>query len=193
MAALPSVLDFTRQFPGGSTDIVSLRAVNDVPHQFQSIFAAHPFFNILQSTAFNSIFESNQNVVVSAPTGSGKTCIFEMAIVKMISSNMSCGLNSHACKAIYLAPIKALCDERHADWSSRFGKLGYNVRKFTGDSDGDDLLEMHEADVVIATPEKWDTMTRRWKDNEFLMKTIWLFMVDEVHLIGDSSRGKLFC
>ena len=50
--------------------------------------------------------------VVAAPTGSGKTGILELAILRMLSSNM-CGehLLSHQhgkLKAIYLAPSKAL-------------------------------------------------------------------------------------
>lgn len=44
-------------------------------------------------------------------------------------------------------------------------------------------------DVIVTTPEKWDAITRRWKDNRELVEAVRLFMIDEVHLLNDESRG----
>ncbi|XP_046860686.1 probable ATP-dependent DNA helicase HFM1, partial [Xenia sp. Carnegie-2017] len=43
--------------------------------------------------------------------------------------------------------------------------------------------------IVMTTPEKWDSMTRKWKDNKALVQAVRLFLVDEVHLLNDESRG----
>lgn len=37
--------------------------------------------------------------------------------------------------------------------------------------------------------EKWDSMTRKWRDNKSFIKQIRLFMIDEVHLLNDETRG----
>ena len=34
--------------------------------------------------------------------------------------------------------------------------------------------------VILTTPEKWDSMTRKWRDNAGVMQAICLFLVDEV-------------
>ena len=38
--------------------------------------------------------------------------------------------------------------------------------------------------------EKWDSTTRRWKDDKRLARSIGLFMVDEVHTLNDKPRGQ---
>jgi ATP-dependent DNA helicase HFM1/MER3 len=61
----------------------------------------------VQSACSQTALYSDLNMVVSAPTGSGKTGIMEMAIVRL--------LNEKGCdnaKIVYVAPTKALCHER---------------------------------------------------------------------------------
>ncbi|KAE8269838.1 hypothetical protein A4X09_0g2499 [Tilletia walkeri] len=62
---------------------VRLKPVTALPDMWRSIFK-FPVFNAVQSTCFDSVFQSNRNVVVSAPTGSGKTVVFELAIIRML-------------------------------------------------------------------------------------------------------------
>ncbi|MPC18208.1 putative ATP-dependent DNA helicase HFM1 [Portunus trituberculatus] len=52
--------------------------------QYRSLFSQFPFFNIVQSTVFPDVFESDRSVVVSAPTGSGKTVVMELALVRLL-------------------------------------------------------------------------------------------------------------
>lgn len=42
---------------------------------------------------------------------------------------------------------------------------------------------------LLILQEKWDSVTRRWKDNKSFIKQIRLFMIDEVHLLNDETRG----
>ncbi|NXB84380.1 HFM1 helicase, partial [Vidua chalybeata] len=87
-----------------------------------------------------------------------------------------------------VAPIKALCSQRFDDWKEKFGPIGLTCKELTGDTLMDDLFEIHHADIIITTPEKWDSMTRRWRDNS-LVQLVRLFLIDEVHVIKDESRG----
>ena len=95
-------------------------------------------------------------------------------------------------KIVYIAPSKALCDERFEDWSRRFADMhmGIQCAMITGDAEpGDCYRDMTAAHVILTTPEKWDSITRRWTENFFLIASVKLLLIDEVHLLGDLSRG----
>ena len=47
----------------------------------------------------------------------------------------------------------------------------------------------HEAQLILTTPEKWDSITRQWTEHLSLLSAVKLLLVDEIHLIGDESRG----
>jgi hypothetical protein len=48
-----------------------------------------------------------------------------------------------------------------------------------------------EADILLATPEKVDVLTRRWKDHTSLIGQIGLLLIDEVHLVGEPRGSTL--
>lgn len=92
---------------------------------------------------------------------------------------------------ITVAPVKALCDERLQDWHLKFAQFGISCLAVTGDSDEFDcqIKNLMMSNLIITTPEKWDTVSRRWKENQQLMKMVKLFMIDEVHILNDDTRG----
>ena len=142
-----------------------------------------PTFNAVQSKCFDQVFKSNNNFVLSSPTGSGKTAILELAVCRAVATN-----SMGQYKIVYQAPTKALCSERQRDWDKNFFQIGLNCAELTGDSDASDLRNVQSANIIITTPEKWDSMTRKWKDHEKLMKLIKLFLIDEVHILNE-DRG----
>ncbi|NXC70460.1 HFM1 helicase, partial [Anhinga anhinga] len=162
-----------------------LRAVTEIPTQFRSIFKDFPYFNYAQSKALDDLLYTDRNFVICAPTGSGKTVMFELAITRLLMEAPLPWLNI---KVVYMAPIKALCSQRFDDWREKFGPIGLSCKELTGDTVMDDLFDVHHADIIITTPEKWDSMTRRWRDNS-IVHLVRLFLVDEVHVIKDESRG----
>ncbi|NXY69932.1 HFM1 helicase, partial [Glareola pratincola] len=162
-----------------------LRAVTEIPTQFRSIFKEFPYFNYAQSKALDDLLYTDRNFVICAPTGSGKTVMFELAITRLLMEAPLPWLNI---KVVYMAPIKALCSQRFDDWKEKFGPIGLSCKELTGDTVMDDLFEIHHADIIVTTPEKWDSMTRRWRDSS-LVQLVRLFLIDEVHVIKDESRG----
>ncbi|NXA70674.1 HFM1 helicase, partial [Mohoua ochrocephala] len=162
-----------------------LRAVTEIPTQFRSIFKEFPYFNYAQSKALDDLLYTDRNFVICAPTGSGKTVMFELAITRLLMEAPLPWLNI---KVVYMAPIKALCSQRFDDWKEKFGPIGLTCKELTGDTLIDDLFEIHHADIIITTPEKWDSMTRRWRDNS-IVQLVRLFLIDEVHVIKEESRG----
>ncbi|CAD6947752.1 unnamed protein product, partial [Tilletia laevis] len=165
------------KIPGG----VRLKPVTALPDMWRSIYK-FPVFNAVQSTCFDSIYQSSRNVVVSAPTGSGKTVVFELAIIRMLQSS-----NTSA-KAVYLAPTKALCSERYKDWSTRLQPLGCTVMEITGDTNFSGLSAAKHARVIVATPVR-SSLTRRWTDHDKILSNLTLLLIDEVHILHEKGRG----
>ncbi|CAL6095924.1 RNA_helicase [Hexamita inflata] len=137
------------------------------------------FFNPLQTVMFHYLYYKTQNIFIGAPTSCGKTVAAEIAVLNILKNNSNL-------KCVYIAPLKALVRERFDDWRLRFAKLGVKVIEMTGETlpDAKSLLE---SQIYVATPEKFDAVSRSLKDKDFL-KTIGLIIFDEVHLIG-TQRG----
>ncbi len=165
--------------PGGSFDgNMHLRPTTDVPSRFHGVFADFSHFNIMQSTIYDDLMLGDAPaVVVSAPTGSGKTVAFELAIIRTLEDSPNSSLPP---KMVYLSPMKSLCSERMRDWSFKFGPCGLRCLELTGDSPTEDVASIKDYDLVLTTPEKWDVVTRRWKEHRDIAKAVSLVMIDEV-------------
>ena len=90
-----------------------------------------------------------------------------------------------------VAPIKALCSERYNDWKDKLEPLGLKCMELTGDTEVDDFYRLQEVQVILTTPEKWDSMTRKWRDNAGVMQAICLFLVDEVRKNTEKKKTTL--
>lgn len=146
----------------------------------------YPTFNAVQSKCFERVFNTDDNFVLASPTGSGKTVILELAVCRAVATNAT-----GQYKVVYQAPTKALCSERQRDWEAKFNQLGLKCAQLTGDSDAGDLRNVQSANIIITTPEKWDNMTRKWKDHEKLMRLIRVFLIDEVHILREDRGATL--
>ena len=156
-----------------------------LPDKFRAVF---PFelFNAVQSKCFRAVYDTNDNVVVSAPTGSGKTAILELAICKLALDR-----GQENFKIVYLAPTKALCSERARDWEKKFSHLSLKCLELTSDTSQAEVRRVGEASIIVTTPEKWDSITRKWHDHKRLVDYIGLFLIDEVHILKDIRGATL--
>ncbi|ENN76138.1 hypothetical protein YQE_07311, partial [Dendroctonus ponderosae] len=141
----------------------------------------YPFshFNVVQSQVFHSCYHTDTPVILGAPTGSGKTIVAELCMLRLFA-------HSPDQKVVYIAPMKALVRERTLDWTAKFAKIQKKAIEVTGDvTPRSDLIR--SAHIIITTPEKWDAMSRNWTEKDFV-KQVGLMVIDEIHLLGE-DRG----
>jgi ATP-dependent DNA helicase HFM1/MER3 len=163
-------------------DLLSTRVL---PDRFRSVFP-FPNFNAMQSKCYPTVYQSSDNFVLSSPTGSGKTAVFELAICRLINS-----LPAGQFKVVYQAPTKSLCSERQRDWQAKFRIFQLECAELTGDTDAAQMGHVKRASIIITTPEKWDSITRKWKDHDKLIGMIKLFLIDEVHMLHEARGATL--
>ncbi|CAO3630487.1 unnamed protein product [Cunninghamella blakesleeana] len=156
-----------------------LRFVLEIPEPYRSIFS-YPYFNKMQSEAMDKLLYTDENIVVSAPTGTGKTALMEMAMIHCFMK-----YQQDAIKIIYMAPTKSLCSERARDWKDKWKQIGIDCNEFTGDTSYISVDVIRNSHIIVTTPEKWDTMTRKWLDHRKLMGLIKLVLIDEVHILRE--------
>ncbi|XP_063363913.1 probable ATP-dependent DNA helicase HFM1 [Cydia amplana] len=162
------------------------RSVEEIDPKYRCLFT-YPYFNLVQSRIIEDALYSDKSLVVCAPTGSGKTVVFELAILQLLM-HMEDTHNNGDFKIIYMAPVKAVCNERLTEWYPKLTKLGLLCIEVTGDTEVD-FSQLSPYRVIITTPEKWDMLTRRWRDHRGLVEMIKLFLIDEVHILNDETRG----
>lgn len=114
--------------------------------------------------------------------------IAELTIVRAFSLRLG---QQNTQKVIYLAPLKALCTERVSDWTTKFEGTGITVLELTGDTTDFTPQSLHKYNIIITTPEKWDSVTRKWRDIQQVIKDLALVIIDEVHLLQESRGATL--
>jgi replicative superfamily II helicase len=154
-----------------------MRVAEAVP-EFADAFGFEEF-NRMQREALPAVLESDANVVASAPTASGKTALAELAICKTLRDGGT---------ALFIAPMRALTNEKEAEWE-RFESLGYSVYVVTGERDLNPR-RAERADILVMTPEKADSATRKHDSPRYQFITdVDCCVIDEVHLLDSDERG----
>lgn len=117
------------------------------------------------------------SVVVSAPTGSGKTLVGEYAIHRALA---------HGQKVFYTTPLKALSNQKLRDFRGQFGHE--KVGLLTGD-----LSFNREAQIVVMTTEIFRNMLYAAVDGgDDPLADVEAVVLDECHYMNDSQRGTVW-
>jgi superfamily II RNA helicase len=137
----------------------------------ESFEARYPFpLDDFQRRAILAI-RAGQSVIVSAPTGAGKTLIAEFAIHAALARRR---------RIAYTTPLKALSNQKYADFGRQFG--GEQVGILTGD-----VKVNPQAPVLVMTTEILRNMF--YTGGLPGLETV---VLDECHYMGDEGRGTVW-
>jgi ATP-dependent DNA helicase len=141
-------------------------------------FLPYPVLNPAQAAALPLILDTDDHLVVVAPTGAGKTVIGMAAALRTVLSQGR--------KAAWLVPQRSLTDELDRELEA-WRREGLRVERLSGEHSVD-LRKVREAELWVATTEKFEAMCRASSLREALAE-VGCLIVDEIHLLGDTERG----
>ena len=104
-----------------------LISVSELPQWTHKAFPSDmKSLNVIQSRLYESTFNSNENLLVCAPTGAGKTNIAMLAILQCLSQRRKQNgrIDIKTFKIIYIAPMKALVTEIVGNFQKRLADYG---------------------------------------------------------------------
>ncbi|ESO12122.1 hypothetical protein HELRODRAFT_62279, partial [Helobdella robusta] len=168
-------------------DMVSIQELDEIG---QLVFKGIKTLNLIQSIVYPIAYTSNENLLICAPTGAGKTNIAMLSILRELGMHLDNGIiKKNDFKIVYIAPMKALAAEMVRNFGTRLSVLGVQVMELTGDIQLT-KTEISETQMIVTTPEKWDVVTRKSTGDVLLSQIVRLLIIDEVHLLHD-DRGSV--
>nr|XP_027194673.1 U5 small nuclear ribonucleoprotein 200 kDa helicase-like [Dermatophagoides pteronyssinus] len=168
--------------------------INKLPRYVQSAFDGYKTLNRIQSRLAPTLLETDENLLVCAPTGAGKTNVALLTMMREIGKHIdpTTGLiNTDEFKIIYIAPMKSLVQEMVANFSKRLSSYNIKVSELTGDHQLS-TEQIVQTQIIVCTPEKWDVITRKGGERSYT-QIVRLIIFDEIHLLHDERGPILEC
>ena len=153
------------RFPRGYLDQLVADSPLLLPSQYEAI-------------SEHGVLSSDQNLLITLPTGAGKTLLGELALLSSLGREP--GL------VCYIAPYVAL-GRQVAEKVSRHTPSDVRVHRLVGGyREPEPLDPENHLEVLVATPERFDAVLRLRPD---LLSTIRCVVFDEAHMVGNNQRG----
>jgi len=148
------------------------------------------------------VIHNRKNVLVSSPTGSGKTLTAFTSIINELTKYAAEGRLEERIYCVYISPLKALANDVNRNLNTPLAEMrevaaahgmnvpGIKVAVRSGDTPQSERQKMvrHPPHILITTPESLALMLAAPKFKENLKKVEWVIL-DEIHDICDSKRG----
>ena len=115
--------------------------------------------------------QADQSVIVSAPTGAGKTLVAEFAIMAALERGV---------RIAYTTPLKALSNQKFGDFTRAYGEERVGILT------GDVKVNPHAPVVVMTTEILRNALYGSGFEN------LGYIVLDECHYMGDEGRGNIF-
>lgn len=161
-----------------TSDLSSLTTAGFPPALIDAWGAAIPSLNALQTAAINDYgVLDGENLVVSAPTSSGKTMVGELAALRSVLDRK---------RALFLLPLKALVADKRRHFANVYGAFGVRTVEATGETDDITPLLRGQYDIGLLTYEKFAAIALTFPH---VLAQVGTIVIDEAQMIADRSRG----
>ncbi len=130
----------------------------------------------VQTEAIDAGLLEGTSIMVSSPTGSGKTLIGEMALLRAIREGK---------RAMFMVPLRALATQVYDILSERYSRHSISIGISTGDFEQEGK-ELAMFDILVTTYERADSLLRHqssWMDE---LGTV---VIDEIQVLSERGRG----
>ncbi len=148
------------------------------------------------------VIHQRRNVLVSSPTGSGKTLTAFTSIINELTRYSREGTLEERVYCIYVSPLKALANDVNRNLNTPLAEMrevaaahGMDVPDIrvavrSGDTPQNERQKMvrHPPHILITTPESLALILSAPKFKEAFERVEWVIL-DEIHDICDSKRG----
>ncbi|NUT50423.1 MAG: DEAD/DEAH box helicase, partial [Saccharothrix sp.] len=143
-------------------------------------FLPFPVLNPAQAQAAPHLVDGDSHLLITAPTGAGKTAMGMLAVLKAILHEGR--------KAAWLVPQRSLTDELDRELET-WRAEGLRVERLSGEY-AVDVEAVKAADLWVATTEKFEAICRA-ASLQAALGEVGCLVVDEIHLLGSPGRGAL--
>ncbi|KIH45385.1 DEAD/DEAH box helicase [Ancylostoma duodenale] len=136
--------------------------ISELPKWAQPAFDGYKSLNRIQSRLCESALNSDEHLLLCAPTGAGKTNVALLSILHEIGKHLNDDgtVKLDEFKCIYIAPMKSLVQEMVGNFTKRLAPFGITVGEMTGDAQMSKEQFM-ATQVIVCTPEKYDIVSRK--------------------------------
>ena len=146
----------------------------------------------VQNAAGDAIFNTDQNVLLTASTASGKTEAAFFPILTLLDEDPSGTVG-----VLYIAPLKALINDQFGRLNDLCQEEGIAVTRWHGDAarSGKQKLLKHPSGILQITPESLESLLiNRHMEIPSLFGDLRFIVIDEIHSLLRSDRGlQTFC
>lgn len=122
----------------------------------------------------------NRNLVYCASTSAGKSFVAEILMLRRVISTGKV--------ALLVLPYVSICAEKAEHLEVLLEPLGWHVRSYYGNQGGGTLPK--DTSIVVCTIEKANSLINRMLE-EGRLSEVGIIVIDELHMVGDQSRGYL--
>ncbi|HEY0088597.1 MAG TPA: DEAD/DEAH box helicase, partial [Candidatus Lokiarchaeia archaeon] len=166
----------------------------EIPKPLMMVLENQKITNLLPIQAISierGLLSNYNDQLIMAPTSGGKTLIGEIAGVSKI---LKFRANNKNAKVLYLVPIVALANIRTEEFKEKYKSLNLKIIKRVGESlleesKRDNLEDLNNADIVVATYEAIDYVLRNGERKR--LGDTGTIIIDEIQTLIDPERGFL--